>query len=372
MKNISFFARYSAFLCVVFALLLVTCKKDKKEHVPNGMLSVNIGISIESSNIYNSLKAANPDDFTVIIRNSEGGIVATYLHASDIPNTLELEEGNYTVEANSANNLPAAFDNPYYYGISGIVTVVAGATVTAEVNCTLANFFVTVIYSANVISDFSDYSVTVSNSGGTLVFGKSETRSGFFNAGPISIEANLYYIDGSGAQQTKTLTGGIPNPLPHMQYEIHIDASVTEGTAIINLNVDEGYGTEVITLTDESSSEGIQYGDLIITEIMYDPDFLTDTQGEWFEVQNVSATEINLKDLVILRTSNSSRHIIATDVIVAPGAFAVLARTATATVSPNYVYGTSITLPNTGEEISLNTYGTDGTNGLIICAVNYG
>jgi hypothetical protein len=40
-------------------------------------------------------------------------------------------------------------------------------------------------------------------------------------------------------------------------------------------------------------------GDLVITEIMRNPSAVSDSSGEWFEIQNVSATTLNLQGLVI-------------------------------------------------------------------------
>jgi hypothetical protein len=75
---------------------------------------------------------------------------------------------------------------------------------------------------------------------------------------------------------------------------------------------------------------------------------------------------------VLVRVSNDDRHTIGSDVIITPGSSAVLARTMTATENVDYVYGSSISLPNSGEELQLYTYGTDGTDGELICRVDYG
>jgi hypothetical protein len=199
----------------------------------------------------------------------------------------------------------------------------------------------------------------------------TETRAGYFNQGPLDIEATLTYINGSGAPETIILTGTIASAVAGRHYEIHIEAEITGGYGSILLNVDESYETEVIVITDDDPS-GWHFGDLLITEIMYNPAALSDTEGEWLEVYNNSAETVNLKDLVLRRGSNNDLHRITTDLILAAGEYAVLARTATATDNTDYVYGSSITLPNTGEELILNTYGTDGTDGYVIFSVDYG
>jgi hypothetical protein len=358
------------FIFTSLVIVLSCSKKEKSESLPTGKLEINVGLAIAAYDVYNSLKSAEKDSFKVIIYNSANAVALSYEKAADMPAVIELPVGDYHAEAFSKNSKPAAFENPYYYGNSGTFSVTAGATSSVNITCILSNIMLSVVYSTNVVRDFSDYSTSVSNSGGTLIFGKNETRAGYFDAGPIHIEANLYYSSG-GIQKVKSLTGNITNPLPQKHYELHIDASVSEGTGMFNLNVDETVQTQVITLTSDTSGV-ISYGDLIISEIMYNPKALSDAEGEWIELHNVSGKTLNLKDLVIRRGSNNSLHKITSDVFLSPGKFAVLARTATSTLNPDYLYGTSISLPNTGEEIIINTYGTNGLDGTVICSVNYG
>ncbi len=69
-------------------------------------------------------------------------------------------------------------------------------------------------------------------------------------------------------------------------------------------------------------------GDLVITEIMYDPDAVSDSHGEWFELYNASGYTVSLRGLVVADDSAYGPADIFTvdeDVVVAPGARAVLA-----------------------------------------------
>jgi hypothetical protein len=64
-------------------------------------------------------------------------------------------------------------------------------------------------------------------------------------------------------------------------------------------------------------------GDIIITEIMVDPEAVTDALGEWFEVYNPTDTAINMKYWVI-RDDGADLHTISTDLYVQSEGFAVL------------------------------------------------
>ena len=81
---------------------------------------------------------------------------------------------------------------------------------------------------------------------------------------------------------------------------------------------------------------------------------------------------INLKDLIIRRDSTVDVHQINSDVMISPGSYAVLAATDTATDHVDYVYGNAISLTNSGPKLSISTYGTDGTDGTLLCAVDFG
>jgi hypothetical protein len=360
---------FSKVLNALVMVIIVSCsKKDNTALSPSGSLILDIGISVAAFNVYNPLKTADLDAFIIGIYNLQDEVVEQYNGASEIPESIELPEGTYYATAHSDNNLPAEFDNPYYFGSSGNFTITAGQTTSSTITCTLSNIMVTVIYEENVIQDFTGYSTSVSNSAGSLVFGMNETRAGFFDEGPLHIESDLSYSDNEGNVQTRNLSGDIAGAETGKHYEIHIDASLSDGNALISLNVDETYETEIVTLSDMETEMS---GELLITEIMYNPSALTDTEGEYIEVKNVSDQPINLMGLVIRRGSNNNLHVIGDDLPLLPGEFALLGRSDTATAEVDYVYS-NISLINTGDEIYINAYGTDGTDGAVICMVDYG
>lgn len=361
-------------IAVMLALLIIlSCSKhENTDGGPLGKLELNMGVSVAVYDVYNQVKAANPDEFSVEIYSGTGELFISYANSTEMPDLIDLPVGIYYAEAHSENDLPAAFENDYYYGATSSFEILAGQTQIVSLNCSLANIMVSVIYSQTVIDEFTDFSTTVSNPNGSLVFARNETRPGFFDEGPLNIEANLYYPDGTGGSLVKSLTYRIDNAEHGKHYEIHIDASVPGGGAVINLSVDESYETEVVSLNDALIEGPIGYGDLLITEIMYNPALLGDTEGEFIEVVNNSVADINLNQVVIVRVNGDDRHTINTDVVLSPGDYAVLGRTLTASDNVDYSYGSAITLPNTGEILQLANYGTDGTNGSVICGVDYG
>jgi hypothetical protein len=111
-------------------------------------------------------------------------------------------------------------------------------------------------------------------------------------------------------------------------------------------------------------------GDLIITEIMYNPAFVGDTSGEYFEMYNTTVNSIELSGLVFT-DAGTNNFTIATSLVVAPGAYVVIGvNTTFATnggVNVNYDWGSSnYALANGGDSIICKDGG-----GTTICSVAY-
>lgn len=371
MKN-----NYIGYIFLILTSVISCQKEETNPDKPKGSIAINVGLFISVYEVENNLKSTlGVEDYKVSIYESGGDEVLVFEHVSDMPEEIELETGQYYVTAHSNNNLPAAFNNPYYFGKSEVFTISSGGSQTVGVNCELANAMVTIVYADNIKSNCSDFSTTVSSSAGSLTFTKGESRAGFFQLLPLSISVLLTWPKGDGTFSSKTLTGNIPDPQPKRNYEIHIDASVNGGSALFRINQDET--TEPIEIVqindgDETPIPGvIGSGDLLITEIMYDPGALTDAVGEWFEIVNNTNLPIDLQQVVI-KKNDTERHIINGHTMLAAHEYCVLARTVEATTVSKYIYGTAISLNNTGAILSLCNYGTDGTNGSLICSINYG
>ncbi len=372
MKNLS------ALLLCLMTISMISCQKDEVKIIKKtGSLHIDIGLFISVNEVNNLLKSTQAvEDFKVIIYKADGTEAMAFESASDMPGIIELETGDYYVEANSDNNLPAAFENPYYYGVSNVFTISNNMQQSVLVNCELANTIVTVIYSDNIISSFADYTTTVSSALGSLIFSQNETRMGYFQTLPLDIMVELTYLKPDGSEASKSLSGSIPDPLANRHYEIVVDASIDEGMATFQILLDDTeVQVEVIEIADDSNNQpggSVGYGEILITEIMYNPSALSDTEGEWFEIYNNSDHAINLQNLVLGR-DDANRHIVTDPIELSPGAYFVFTRNELATDASNgYVYGSAILLPNTGAVLSIYNEGTETDPGALIFSVNYG
>ncbi len=362
----------------MMTITLISCQQEEPSPVKTtGSLHIDIGLHISINEVSSALKSAQQtEDFRVIIYTAEGTEVLTFESASEMPDTIELAIGNYYVEAHSDNNLPAAFENPYYYGESDLFAINGNVQQTVLVNCTLANTIVSVVYSENIRNSFTDYQTTVSSALGTLLFSKDETRMGYFQTLPLDILVELTYLNPDGSESMKTLNSSIPDPVANRHYEIDVDASIDEGMVTLQILLDETeVVVEVVEVTDGTDNplnSPVGYGEILITEIMYDPSALPDTEGEWFEIYNRSDQAVNLQNLILGR-DDSNRHTIEDSIELAPGSYFVLMRTDAATDAVNsYVYGPDISLTNSGAVLAIYNEGTETDPGALIFSVDYG
>jgi len=112
-------------------------------------------------------------------------------------------------------------------------------------------------------------------------------------------------------------------------------------------------------------------GELVVTEIMPNPEILDDADGEWFEVYNAAGSSFDLEGLVV-EDEGSNDFQIDESLTLAAGAYAVLVRGIDAVFAADYEYtGFTLSQGSTGDEIIIKTWGTDGTDGDIIDEVAY-
>ena len=119
---------------------------------------------------------------------------------------------------------------------------------------------------------------------------------------------------------------------------------------------DDSTRTNFPELDELSASQPASAGQLVISEIYYDPNPLVDTEGEWFEVYNPTSALYSLEGRII-RDAGTDTHTVFTNVVVPPGAYITLAAAQNPGFTPDYVHS-SFTLGNGGDEVIVDCGGT--------------
>jgi hypothetical protein len=134
------------------------------------------------------------------------------------------------------------------------------------------------------------------------------------------------------------------------------------GTYVIQLIVNDGRvnsapDSVVVSASTSSLPAPATEGDVIITEIMSNPDALGDATAEWFEIYNPTSTMWDLKNC-ILEDLGTNSHTISSALQIGPGEYRTLARSQNPGFTPSYVYS-SFELGNSDDEIIITCNGAE-------------
>jgi hypothetical protein len=180
------------------------------------------------------------------------------------------------------------------------------------------------------------------------------------------------FVHDANGDATVGLGGWIAGPTAYFQvYNLDFD--------LMGLTQFGGFspGYDSVSLPQGGTANA---GDLVITEIMYDPGFpdVDDVNGEWFEVLNTTGSAIDIEYWTI-RDQDFDSHVIdngGAGVIVPAGGYAVLGNSGDTALNGGYtpdyvfngVFGTpwAFLLSNSGDEVEL----VDGA-GTVIDSVAY-
>lgn len=374
MKNQLLFSLGKYAFVMSLCIIPVMCQNPLEKYTPEdlyGKINIRLNVRMDIKEAGERLAAVATDDFVVDVRLPSGDLYETYDRFADLSTGIPLAPGSYYIDAHSPGLPDAGFDKSYYYGESGLFSIDYEEQKDISVTAILANCMVTISYSQQVVDLFADYHTTVSTAASSIVYSSTETRAGYFPLEELSIETILSYQNSDGTMETKILNGMIADPKPQTHYEVHIDAGLNDGNVPLAIHVEESLYTEVVEISDTMVEGPVMYGDLIITEIMYDPASLSDTEGEWFEIYNTTGQPIDLFHLVVKKGTDIA-FIVNDSLIINPSEHFVLAKTETATANAGYIYGGALSLTNSGDHLVIANYGISGSTGSIIASVNYG
>ncbi len=195
-----------------------------------------------------------------------------------------------------------------------------------------------------------------------LNVGSSATDGTDFTAAP-TLTATLTFPAGDATAQCVTFT--ITDDVDvEGDEDIILDLQNPAGgnSAALGTNV-----LHTLTITDNDNNCP-NPGDLVISEILYNPSGSLEGDSEWFEVCNTTAAAIDMIDMEI-GDNGASNHIVAFNVIVPAGGCVVIASGLVgcgAAFPPAYMYGNDFTLNNTTDDVEIICAGT------VIDMVSYG
>ena len=259
-------------ICVLGVLICASsCDSDRVPADGIGKLRLSLSADTTSLNkgINNSTKAAVSDEFEKFLTTADYKIrivqqsdtVQSYDRFDEMPSEIELKEGAYTLIASKGDNLPSAFENPYFEGSTDF-TVKADMSTPIDVTCTLGNARITVDYTEDFKEAYSDYTVLLSSAftSGSLEIKKDEMRPAYMQVAKEGSELGIA-IRLKKITEDKEKTYKIPTPLSIERRQNIRLIFKTDGEAL------DGIGLEII-LDDEMPNVTLNEG---IPDFMWKP-----------------------------------------------------------------------------------------------------
>lgn len=299
---------------------------------------------------------------TVIARNSAGaGVASGAADATVVPGS-RTEKPYVLSESDLA--------------LGGIQVVVSDDGITEPIEVTLTASATTV-----EVNQAVDVTASISPN-------DPDIEQDFFwytNAVEAALEVNPFTFLGSDAPDTYTITAIVrqgevlgsasirievveatePADQDGDGYAADVDCDDSNSTVYPGaVDVCNGIDDDCDGVADEDCGpitvDELEAGDLVINEIMFNPDTVADSAGEWFEVYIATDGAVNLRDLEV-SDDDFGAFFVNVDLVVQPGDYVVFAAggdlATNGGVDASYAYG-NFTLANSGDEIRLsNTAG---------------
>lgn len=295
MRNIIYYAS-------IVLLALSSCKNEDGLD-GSGILKLNFGIE-DAVNVQSRITAdeqASLEESSKIRIYSGKTLVVKYL-GSELPETISLLSGDYSVRVTAGDSVAAAFDKKFYEGIENF-TIARGQASDVNVDCRIANTVVAVNFDQTLDDMFSESSVVVTSSTGELVYSSSENNvKGYFSL-PSDNKTLKCVFKGkkiTGGEFTKEHDiQGEPSTLYNLTYKFSSSPSDTGG-GFFDISVDT-------TPLGESSSTIVVKQRPTVT--------LKNEANEEFDINNPHTVQVGTTEPFYLwvATSSSIKSLVVTN-----------------------------------------------------------
>lgn len=186
---------------LLLVLLTASCSRGEEALFEPGMGGVRIDLATELPETRADVAegSLNTDEFKVELINSSGVIFKrweTFAEYKAQENEgIHMNAGHYKVRATYGDSTASGWDAWFFMGEQEF-DVKPQEMEELSVVCKMANVKVAVVYGENLRADYQDYTATVSNSRGSLVFGKDCAEAGYLPVGTLSVNMELTDVSG--------------------------------------------------------------------------------------------------------------------------------------------------------------------------------
>lgn len=286
-----------ALTCMSFCM--GACKEDIDIAGEQGTLQLSVGMSdkitVASRTLSNEEQTQLKQACKVRIYN-ETSLVRKYEGTDNVPSSIPLMSGTYSVRVTAGDSVAASFDQRFFEGNEEF-TITKGQQSPIEVKCGIANTVLAFTWDESLKEAFEgDCQVTVTSATGELVYSSANADAkGYFSLPAdnrkLTCKFTATKLTGGTYEQTTELTDAQPATLYNMTCKYTATGQETTGGAWLTLSVDE------TPLSEKTTTIGIKQRPVIVCKdadnIEYDleqPMYLaTNTKGTYYLIVSTSS-----------------------------------------------------------------------------------
>ncbi len=191
-------------------------------------------------------------DFTIQLENKEGTYSHTFPRYAEMPETLTLPIGEYTITGSHGDETVEGFISPYFEGQTAF-SLGEGKSTEVDLTCYLGQVKVTVNLSDGFVNYFKNYTVVIKNAAGNLFFFDEDTEGDLYlKPGALSMEISVTKQNGVSSVY-EPVTIGSAAAAEHYIFNIDVNGGEVGGEAItITFNDETEENPVTIDLSDEA------------------------------------------------------------------------------------------------------------------------
>lgn len=290
---------YRIVIICMSLLYLGACKEDRDIAGEQGTLQLSVGMSDKitvASRTLSSEEQTQLEQACKVRIYNETSLVRKYEGTDNVPSSIPLMSGTYSVRVTAGDSVAASFDQRFFEGNEEF-TITKGQQSPVEVKCGIANTVLAFTWDESLKEAFEgDYQVTVTSATGELVYSSANADAkGYFSLPAdnrkLTCKFTATKLTGGTYEQTTELTDAQPATLYNMTCKYTATGQETTGGAWLTLSVDE------TPLSEETTTIWIKQRPVIVCKdadnIEYDleqPMYLaTNTKGTYYLIVSTSS-----------------------------------------------------------------------------------
>lgn len=288
---------YRIVIICMSLLYLGACKEDRDIAGEQGTLQLSVGMSDKitvASRTLSSEEQTQLEQACKVRIYNETSLVRKYEGTDNVPSSIPLMSGTYSVRVTAGDSVAASFDQRFFEGNEEF-TITKGQQSPVEVKCGIANTVLAFTWDESLKEAFKG-DCQVTSATGELVYSSANADAkGYFSLPAdnrkLTCKFTATKLTGGTYEQTTELTDAQPATLYNMTCKYTATGQETTGGAWLTLSVDE------TPLSEETTTIGIKQRPVIVCKdadnIEYDleqPMYLaTNTKGTYYLIVSTSS-----------------------------------------------------------------------------------